>query len=377
MASPTRRPGRSADAAAAAAAAAPRASSPTAGGTSGSNNEWEWAVRPNKYTELTGPGGGGNPGGLETGSPVRTNVRTQGLSINLFMTNNSALADEESVDIPSSYIGDDSTVSSWPASPRVGLEQKICCSHVALKYYLTATLLLSFIFFIWSCAIGFVWGAFLGLGALGAHIYYTYVLLHLPQPSIGARDARKQRILHYATLVLSYLVLFYMLIRFCCARDTYVMDAFPTRCYGNALGTVPPACVRVTEETPPNPKAHGLIAPRIYTPKASAVVRLVEEWGHKQFQTKQVEKAGGYVHFAAVTRFLGFVDDLAVEVVCVDEADVVNGVNGTLVVRIQGEQRFGTLDGGVNKRRVASLIKYVEKKARGLPEGTCSGTPLP
>ena len=78
---------------------------------------------------------------------------------------------------------------------------------------------------------------------------------------------------------------------------------------------------------------------------------------------------------AAVTRFLGFIDDVAVEVACVEmgpNGPVLAETNGTLLVRIQSEQRFGTLDGQVNKKRVASLIRYINKKAAGLPVGTCS-----
>lgn len=76
--------------------------------------------------------------------------------------------------------------------------------------------------------------------------------------------------------------------------------------------------------------------------------------------------------------FLGFEDDVAVELACVDLAagdtppPAAAAANGTIVVRIQSEQRFGTLDRGVNKKRVASLISFINHKARGLPPGTCS-----
>jgi hypothetical protein len=47
--------------------------------------------------------------------------------------------------------GDDSTVSSWPTSPRAGLDQKTCCRHLTLRTYLGVSFLLAFIFFIWAC----------------------------------------------------------------------------------------------------------------------------------------------------------------------------------------------------------------------------------
>jgi hypothetical protein len=155
------------------------------------------------------------------------------------------------------------------------------------------------------------------------------------------------------------------------------------------------------------------------------VGHLVEKWTRKQFQTKLKTKAkgGAFYHMVATTGvcvptstsastsrqplagpssyrtlismphsssppllphftvclsvlppgFLGFVDDLAVELACVDLAgDGAASNNATVVVRMQSEQRFGTLDGGVNKKRVASLISYINHKARGLPAGTCS-----
>ncbi|KAM3573844.1 hypothetical protein VYU27_004189 [Nannochloropsis oceanica] len=82
-------------------------------------------------------------------------------------------------------------------------------------------------------------------------------------------------------------------------------------------------------------------------------------------------KGGETLHIVAVTGFWGFVDDMAVEVACVD----VEPGNSTVVVRVQSEQRFGTLDGGVNKRRVLSLFKFLEKKAGALPVGRCPPTP--
>jgi len=372
----------------------PTAVGGTGGGVGVGGSDWEWAVRPSKYTELTHGGGGtsnlhGVEGGvLETGSPLRTNVRTQGLSLNLFMTNDSSASgmggEEESVDIPSSYIGDDSTISSWPASPRVGINQRTCCNQLSLRYYLSTSLFLSILLFFWSCAIGFVWGAFLSLGAIGTHLMYFYHLLRRVQPPLGARNIQKQRCLHYTVLIFSYLVLFYLLIRLICARNTFVRDdAFPSRCYPNALGTVPPACVRVTDDPlSTGERAHGLSAPTFFTPKTHSVTRLVEKWAGKQFQTKVVGKAGAggregeTLHLVAVTGFWGFVDDMAVEVACVEGEALVEG-NGTVVVRVQSEQRFGTLDGGVNKRRVTSLLKFLEKKAGGLPMGTCSPAPRP
>lgn len=106
--------------------------------------------------------------------------------------------------------------------------------------------------------------------------------------------------------------------------------------------------------------------------------RLVERWARKQFQTR-VKKAkgegggGAFYHMVAVTGFWGFVDDMAVELACVDLAgEGAAPGNGTIVVRIQSEQRVGTLDGGVNKKRVASFISYINRNARGLPTGTCS-----
>ncbi len=61
------------------------------------------------------------------------------------------------------------------------------------------------------------------------------------------------------------------------------------------------------------------------------------------------------------------------ELACVDlPGNGAAAANGTIVVRIQSEQRFGTLDGGVNKKRVKSLISYIHRKAGGLPVGTCS-----
>lgn len=141
------------------------------------------------------------------------------------------------------------------------------------------------------------------------------------------------------------------------------------------------------------------------TPKLSSVGRLVEQWVKKQFQTKVVLKGqdGAFYHVAAVTGrplllstyglpalmqdgggthhtcihiyntgFLGFIDDMAIELSCVDMSDPINAQNGTVVVRIQSEQRFGTLDANVNKKRAASLISFINSKAHGLPKGTCS-----
>lgn len=70
------------------------------------------------------------------------------------------------------------------------------------------------------------------------------------------------------------------------------------------------------------------------------------------------------------TGFLGFVDDMAVQLACVEIPG--DASNSTIVVRIQSEQRFGTLDAGFNKRRVASLISYINRKSHGLPAGPCS-----
>lgn len=149
------------------------------------------------------------------------------------------------------------------------------------------------------------------------------------------------------------------------------------------------------------------------TPELASVGRLVERWARKQFQTKvkATGKGGSFYHMVAVTGtyvhpsvslpvwpsvaptisgacfelmiviptalthpgFFGFVDDLAVELACVDLAgEGAAPGNGTVVVRIQSEQRMGTLDGGVNKKRVASLISYIDRNAGGLPAGTCS-----
>lgn len=132
---------------------------------------------------------------------------------------------------------------------------------------------------------------------------------------------------------------------------------------------------------------------------------LVEQWTRKQFQTRVKIKAegGAFYHIVAVTGaclffetksrqrpshthpymhapplhttgFLGFVDDMAVELACVEIAgDAAAGAsNSTIVVRIQSEQRFGTLDAGFNKRRVASLIAYINRQSHGLPAGPCS-----
>jgi hypothetical protein len=113
-------------------------------------------------------------------------------------------------------------------------------------------------------------------------------------------------VLHFVVLGLSYVLLLFLLIRLCCgahidlstllqgspnrsrtplasqvhfmdrplstptytdhtpARNNYVRSSFPSRCYPNAFGTVPPACVRVNGETPPGPHAHGLSAPLVY-----------------------------------------------------------------------------------------------------------------
>ena len=156
--------------------------------------------------------------------------------------------------------------------------------------------------------------------------------------------------------------------------------AFPSRCYRNALGTVPPACVRVIDDPlSTGERAHGLSSPTFFTPKTRSVTKLVEEWAGRQFQTKVVGRAGAggregeTLHLVALTGFWGFVDDMAVEVACV----AVEPGNSTVVVRVQSEQRFGTLDGGVNKRRVISLLNFLEKKAGGLPVGTCPPTSTP
>lgn len=45
--------------------------------------------------------------------------------------------------------------------------------------------------------------------------------------------------------------------------------------------------------------------------------------------------------------------------------------NGGVVVRMQSEQRLGTLDAGTNKRRVTSLLQHLASGADSLPSGTC------
>lgn len=117
--------------------------------------------------------------------------------------------------------GDDSTVSSWPTSPRAGLDQPACCRHLTLRTYLGVSLLLGFIFFVWACgacnaceaykyswtrqltnliiaprptAIGFVWGAFLGLIAQGLYLYYIFRLVKRPQPPPDPKTAKRQKV---------------------------------------------------------------------------------------------------------------------------------------------------------------------------------------
>lgn len=320
---------------------------------------------------------------VNAGSPLRTNVGSRGLSINLFASNaSSALGEEDSsVDIPSSYMGDDSTVSSWPTSPRNSLDQRTCCNLISYRYYSITTLLVASVLFVWASVLGFVWGVLLSLGAIIVHLAYFRLLLRGVQPPVGVANTRKQRCLHYTVLLLSYVIMIYMLIRLATARNTYVRDnVFPSNCYPNALGTVPHACVRVTERPAEGEDwSHGLSAPTIFTPEVDSVVRLVDAWTRKQFQTKVVgrrrEAGKESVHLVAVTGFWGFVDDVAVEVACVGGGRAGEGGNGTVVVRVQSEQRFGTLDGGKNKDRVKSLLSFLERKAGGLPVGACSPTP--
>lgn len=48
---------------------------------------------------------------------------------------------------------------------------------------------------------------------------------------------------------------------FLSAARTYIHGRFPSSCYRNALGSVPPACVRVVSGDAGADYAHGLTAP--------------------------------------------------------------------------------------------------------------------
>lgn len=165
----------------------------------GGGDGWDYAIRPpqqaasSKYLEVGSSAGDIGPV-MALESPVRPNqaIRTQGLSLNLFMTNHSV--EDSSIDVPSSYMGDDSTVSSWPMSPRAGLDQKACCRRLTLRTYLGVSLLLGFVFFVWACAIGFVWGAFLGLIAQGLYLCYIFCLVKRPQPPPDPKTAKRQKV---------------------------------------------------------------------------------------------------------------------------------------------------------------------------------------
>eukprot|EP00271_Cylindrocystis_brebissonii_P006494 TRINITY_DN19273_c1_g1_i1.p1 TRINITY_DN19273_c1_g1~~TRINITY_DN19273_c1_g1_i1.p1 ORF type:complete len:307 (-),score=61.88 TRINITY_DN19273_c1_g1_i1:300-1220(-) len=155
---------------------------------------------------------------------------------------------------------------------------------------------------------------------------------------------------------------------------------FPQECAPSKLL----GCARVAlTNSHPNKTAVPLELP-VYIKDAVQAVRDWSKQGGGRILIEQQEpsisimtagrnKCTVYFHLRALTFFMGFADDVFVNVEC--RKGVPGGASGSggqVVVSIQSQLRIGKSDLGVNGRRIARFYAFLEKQLAKAEQGDCT-----
>ena len=232
-----------------------------------------------------------------------------------------------------------------------------CCCGDACSILLASTLLglSAFLVFVWSLVVRHWLGA--GVGVTSAAVAAVGVALER-----RCSPGKRRSVTNTYQLVCSvafFCAMLLLLIRIVCAPSPAVLPhTFPESCYKQWMGVIPKDCCRVAPNAT-HAQLHGIVDSPATPLFASAnapvadIANAIDAWASSLPQVTVVTRAarGGVLHAVQATAIFGFLDDVFVHA-------LTNASNVTIVLA-QSEQRLGSGDGGVNRRRLLALQNYL------------------
>lgn len=223
---------------------------------------------------------------------------------------------------------------------------------------------------------GHYWGVFIGLLAVGFSI-----LLLRSQPRELAEGWVRATLLMFF-LYLSLLV-FVRLVSYRGSVDFSSKYAgsefFPEECPPEKIL----GCVRIATK---NSHFNENLEPLAITVHVQDTISLLEKWVAQEGSSTKVllkrwepmdsilttgkSKCTVYYHIRALTFFMGFADDLYVNMECFKNRPQLS--ESHVLISAQSQLRIGKGDLGVNKRRVDRLFQFLNQKLAQVEKGDCT-----